>query len=278
MRIAASRRGGGRGYDLKTYSEKEKDIQSRLFKTVDLNFKDVPLKTAIEHLRSVTGLNIVADLGTLQAESVSLEQPITLRVDNISLKSALNLMLSQVHLTHLTQDEVLLVTTDKGARGKQVQKVYSVADLVIPFDDYMIPTSGSLPQTLERLSENQKVSFNGSQPAANRTFQLQNGQPTGQSSMSTAPSGNPDAMPLATHKISGTTFQCSQANILPVRPMPVCTSSATNRMPCWSQMRRKRGRKSSSGTFTPPSPWIGSIKIAATSSGRSAPRNKFFSR
>src|SRR5439155_12264448 len=162
--------------------EKEKDIQSRLFKTVDLNFKDVPLKTAIEHLRSVTGINIVADLGTLQAESVSLEQPITLRVDNISLKSALNLMLSQVHLTHLTQDEVLLVTTDKGARGKQVQKVYSVADLVIPFDDYMIPTSGSLPQTLERLSENQKISFNGSQPIANQTFQLRNAQPTGQNS------------------------------------------------------------------------------------------------
>ena len=46
------------------------------------------------------------------------------------------------------------------------------------------------------------------------------------------PSGRPDAMPLATATTSGSTPKCSIANILPVRPMPDCTSSTISSMPC----------------------------------------------
>ena len=46
-----------------------------------------------------------------------------------------------------------------------------------------------------------------------------------------APSGMPDAMPLAVATMSGWTPQCSIAHILPVRPAPDWTSSATSRMP-----------------------------------------------
>ena len=44
----------------------------------------------------------------------------------------------------------------------------------------------------------------------------------------------PEAMPLAMAMMSGLTPACSIANILPVRPMPDCTSSTTSRMPCSS--------------------------------------------
>ena len=63
-----------------------------------------------------------------------------------------------------------------------------------------------------------------------------------------APSGMPDAIPLATSRMSGTTPVCSAANIFPVRPIPVCTSSNTSRMPCWSQSARRPGRKPAGGT------------------------------
>ena len=46
-----------------------------------------------------------------------------------------------------------------------------------------------------------------------------------------APSGIPLAIPLATAKISGTTSKCSAAHILPVRPIPDCTSSKISRIP-----------------------------------------------
>ena len=47
-----------------------------------------------------------------------------------------------------------------------------------------------------------------------------------------APSGMPDAMPLAVSRMSGSTPQCSTAHILPVRPAPDWISSAMSRMPC----------------------------------------------
>src|ERR1017187_10378757 len=52
-----------------------------------------------------------------------------------------------------------------------------------------------------------------------------------------APNGSPLAMPLATVMISGVSWKWSEAHILPVRPMPDCTSSQTSRMPCLSASR-----------------------------------------
>ena len=49
----------------------------------------------------------------------------------------------------------------------------------------------------------------------------------------------PEASPLASTMMSGTTPKCSAANILPVRPMPDCTSSNTSRMPCASHSARR---------------------------------------
>ena len=59
-------------------------------------------------------------------------------------------------------------------------------------------------------------------------------------------SGNPLAMPLAVVKISGATPKCSAAHILPVRPMPHCTSSKISRMP-WRSARRRSSSKENLG-------------------------------
>ncbi len=64
-----------------------------------------------------------------------------------------------------------------------------------------------------------------------------------------APSGMPDAIPLAASTTSGTTPVCSAANILPVRPMPLWTSSNTRRMPWRSAIARSRRRNSGGGTM-----------------------------
>src|SRR5215216_4249043 len=50
------------------------------------------------------------------------------------------------------------------------------------------------------------------------------------------PIGNPPAIPLARHIISGIVDQCSLAHILPVLPNPVCISSKINTRLLWSQI------------------------------------------
>ncbi len=55
----------------------------------------------------------------------------------------------------------------------------------------------------------------------------------------TPDNGSPPAIDFATIMRSGSMPKCSIANIRPVRPNPVCTSSATSRMPSRSQILRR---------------------------------------
>ncbi len=66
---------------------------------------------------------------------ITFHQPMTMRLEGVALKSALNLLLHQVHLTHVVQDEVLNITTEEHARGKRVTKILPVPDLVIPVNN-----------------------------------------------------------------------------------------------------------------------------------------------
>ena len=81
----------------------------------------------------------------------------------------------------------------------------------------------------------------------------------------TAASGRPPAMPLAVVIRSGTTPSCSQANQSPVRQKPVWISSAMKTTPLRAAPRRQRRQEArGAGTMKPPSPWIGSMRTAAT--------------
>ena len=74
---------------------------------------------------------------------------------------------------------------------------------------------------------------------------------------------------LATVKMSGLTPQCSVANILPVRPKPVMTSSQIMMTPYLSHISRMVGQYSGCGTWMPAAAEIGSPMKAATVDGPS---------
>ena len=69
---------------------------------------------------------------------------------------------------------------------------------------------------------------------------------------------------------SGSTPSASHANIGPVRPKPVMTSSTTKRMSSSRAASRMAFSQPLGGTITPPEPWIGSQKKAATLSAPSS--------
>jgi type II secretory pathway component GspD/PulD (secretin)/tetratricopeptide (TPR) repeat protein len=117
-------------------TDKEKEIQRRLSSPVTLNFEGAKLQQVIDDLRDVQGINIVPDMPALQEAGVSLDSPVSIKLEQVSLKSALNLILHQVKLTHVIKDEVLQITTEEHARGKLVTVTYPVGDLVIPIDNY----------------------------------------------------------------------------------------------------------------------------------------------
>jgi type II secretory pathway component GspD/PulD (secretin)/tetratricopeptide (TPR) repeat protein len=129
---------------------KERAIERKLSSLVSLNFKDTPLKQVIYDLQTMTGVNIYPDSAALQEANISLEQPLSLSVDNISFKSALRLLLRQVHLTYVIKDEVLQITTENRSKGNTVRVVYPVADLVVPVEDNPTPDSMNLQAIMDR--------------------------------------------------------------------------------------------------------------------------------
>ncbi len=134
----------------KTHDPTERAIESKLGTAISLNFKETPLKQVIFDLNTLSGVNIVPDEVALHEASVSLEQPLSLTVENISLKSALNLLLRQVHLTYIVKDQVLLITTEANAKGKCIPVTYAIADLVVPVGDNPLPESSDLTTILEK--------------------------------------------------------------------------------------------------------------------------------
>ena len=68
------------------------------------------------------------------------ETPVKLQLPNaIKLKSALNLLLNELELTHVIEDDVLKVTSMEAKRTKVYPKTYRVTDLVTPIPNF---TSG----------------------------------------------------------------------------------------------------------------------------------------
>jgi len=116
---------------------KERAIESKLLTPVNLNFENTPLKQVIDDLRELHALNIYIDTPALQSQGTSLDSPITIRLDQVSLKAALNMILREVRLTYVIKDEVLQITTKENARGKLVPVTYQIADLVVPMEQHV---------------------------------------------------------------------------------------------------------------------------------------------
>ena len=118
-------------------SAAEREIENKLNTPVNLSFKDQPLREVLEDIRALYQINIVPDVAALEAEGISLDRPVTLKVEQISLKSYLNLLLRNVHLTWVIKDEVLQITTESQARGKLATVTYQVTDLVLPVENHV---------------------------------------------------------------------------------------------------------------------------------------------
>jgi hypothetical protein len=107
-------------------------IEQKLDEPISVSFKDTPLHQVIDDLRELAGVNIIPDRSALQDADISLDMPLTLAVEKISLKSVLNLLLDQAKLTCHIKDEVLQITTKEKARGRLRTVTFPVADLVTP--------------------------------------------------------------------------------------------------------------------------------------------------
>jgi len=92
--------------------------------------QDTPIAEVVDFLRSEYNIEIQLDLPALEDLGISTDDPISANLRNVSLGSALNLMLKQLDLTYVISDEVLLVTSEEEALTRLTLAVYPVGDLM----------------------------------------------------------------------------------------------------------------------------------------------------
>ncbi|MGI9427919.1 MAG: hypothetical protein ACR2NM_04635, partial [Bythopirellula sp.] len=123
-------------------SASELEIQQKLRTPVLPRYDNMALAEVVQSLSELTGVNIYLDPRGLGQEGVRTDSPVSLDLgQEVSLESALSLILEPLHLTYMIKDEVLKVTSEQLRDGEIEARVYNVADLVVPIPNF-VPTSG----------------------------------------------------------------------------------------------------------------------------------------
>ncbi len=110
-------------------------LAARFERRVSVDYRNKPLHEVLDDLRTLTGLNVVADRPSLEQEGVLLDRCVHIQLKHVKLAKALELILRDAHACYTMEDGILIVTTPKAAKGKLAQCVYPVGDLVAGLDD-----------------------------------------------------------------------------------------------------------------------------------------------
>ena len=114
-----------------------RDLRERLNRPVALDFKNVPLRQAIEQIAAQIEAPLRIDETALTDEGVSIDDPIpgALRADVVAAEEAFRHLLDPYDLEIVIDGEFFVVTTATVADDILSVRVYPVADLVVARED-----------------------------------------------------------------------------------------------------------------------------------------------
>ncbi|HIE98994.1 MAG TPA: hypothetical protein EYQ63_18830 [Fuerstia sp.] len=104
--------GAYRRPELRRLVESERKIENLLSRVVSLHFHNAPLTDVIRHIATTWGVNIALETQAMKAKGQMVNQRVSIDVDGITLRSALNLLLAQAGgLVYDIENGVLKITT-----------------------------------------------------------------------------------------------------------------------------------------------------------------------
>jgi type II secretory pathway component GspD/PulD (secretin) len=196
---------------LRPRTDKERQIESMLnSKTISLNFKETPLDEVVAYMATYSGVNFDLDTRALANDPngpISSKTPITASLHDLSLKSALSVVLDKANLRYILKHDVVRITTQRGARGELVQRTIPVADLVVPVQNFAPSPISDLETRLQ-----QNLETNGlTMPGAGTPYTPSLGLPASSGTATGAPSrsggtlsNNPTGATVTKNQAAGT--------------------------------------------------------------------------
>ncbi|QDT40570.1 hypothetical protein Pan241w_06270 [Gimesia alba] len=115
----------------------EKQFQEQLKENVEAEFVDAPLSDVMKFYEDSTGANIVIFANDLGEEGLTVDEPVAISLEKVSLKTALELILEPIGLTYVVDRDVVKITTKYKAAEMLKTRVYPVGDFGNSPQDYV---------------------------------------------------------------------------------------------------------------------------------------------
>ena len=146
--------------DNRKRSPEEIRIEKSLSQPISLNFDQKPFREVVEYIHNTADINIVVDQFGLEDRGFTIETPISINLNGIELRKALNLILQDYDLAYLIDNDVLKITSNLRQQGKLEVRTYPVADLVISMET-------SSPKSSQSMVGNSGNGFSGNAQVPN---------------------------------------------------------------------------------------------------------------
>jgi hypothetical protein len=115
------------------YYPRPSPIEDRIIATLEkpttVEFVELPLEDAMTYLGEFHNITILLDRVHLKKESAPLDQPLTLKLADVPLRSVLKLLLEPAKLTFVIEDDVMKVTTQTQVETAFFTRTYPIGDL-----------------------------------------------------------------------------------------------------------------------------------------------------
>ncbi|QEG01267.1 hypothetical protein Mal15_53430 [Stieleria maiorica] len=131
----------------------EQRINAALDDQTTIQFIETPLAEAMQTLSAQHDIPIVIDHRALEEIGLDANAGTSIALTNVSLRSALRLMLRDLELTYLIKDEVMQITTVEAAEDNLIVEMYVLpANLAAKSNDVIkVLTATVVPDTWETL-------------------------------------------------------------------------------------------------------------------------------
>ncbi len=110
-------------------SETAGKIRAVLQTSIAVEFHEAPLAEVVDYLKDAAKIPIVIDKKALDDVGLGADTPVSISMQDISLRSLLRMMLAELGLTFVVRDDVLKITTTEQAESELETRLYPVADL-----------------------------------------------------------------------------------------------------------------------------------------------------
>jgi hypothetical protein len=91
------------------------NVEQRLNVTLNkLEFNDTPLYRVLDDLRLVSGIQMKIDKAAFDKEGIAGDWPISIVLEDVTIRSALEAILNNYNLAYLVKDDTILITTPNG--------------------------------------------------------------------------------------------------------------------------------------------------------------------